>query len=217
MVNYSKINYINPQSLIPYERNTKKHPESQTKKLAKLIENYGFPESKAILVDEKLTIVTGHGRRLSAIAAGLKEVPYQIISDISDIDIQALRIADNAIAESDWDYELLKFEYEDLGKHNFDLDLLALDGNHLKQIESIISIDDEDKTIDFEEAFSKVQDGEKTPFSQMTFTVHDSQKEIIEDALKEAKTDPSFDKSDNANGNGSALYLLTHFYLNHVS
>lgn len=216
MAKYSKINYINPNELIPYERNTKKHPDSQLKKLTKLIENYGFPESKAILVDENLTIIAGHGRRLSAISAGLKEVPYQIVTDISEADAKAMRIADNAVAESDWDYELLKLEYQDLELDDFDLDLLALDDIHLEQIDLIVDYDDSDKTMDFEEAFNKVQEGDKTPFSQMTFTVHDSQKEIVDEALDKAKSDPSFDDSDNANSNGNALFVIAQHYLNHV-
>lgn len=135
MATYSKINYINPNELIPYEKNTKKHPDSQLKKLTRLIENYGFPESKAILVDENLVIIAGHGRRLSAIQAGLTEVPYQIVSDISEVDAKAMRIADNAVAESEWDYDLLKLEYQDLELDDFDMDLLSLDDAHLEFVE----------------------------------------------------------------------------------
>jgi DNA modification methylase len=145
-ITYSKINYIDPNELKPYHRNTKKHPDEQLKKLTKLIQNYGFPESKAILVDEDLTIIAGHGRRLSAISAGLKEVPYQIVSNISDADVKAMRIADNAVAESEWDYEFLKLEYQDLELDDFDMDLLSLDDIHLEQIE--LNFDEENNDFD---------------------------------------------------------------------
>jgi ParB-like chromosome segregation protein Spo0J len=135
MATYSKINYISPKDLKPYKNNTKKHPDTQIKKLVQLIENYGFPESKAILVDEDLTIIAGHGRQLASIKIGLKEVPYQIITDISEPDKKAIRIADNAVAESEWDYELLKIEYQDLEYEDFDLDLTCLDDVHLEKID----------------------------------------------------------------------------------
>lgn len=140
MAQYSKINYIDPHELKPYDKNSKKHPNGQIDRLSKLIENYGFPESKAILIDEDKIIVAGHGRRLAAIALGLKEVPYQVVTDISSADIKAMRIADNAIAESGWDYELLKEEYQDLELEDFDMELLSLDDSHLETME--IEFDD---------------------------------------------------------------------------
>ena len=138
---YSKINYINPSELKPYERNTKQHPDSQLTKLVKLIENYGFPESKAVLVDEQLTIICGHGRTLASIKAGLKEIPYQILTGASDADIKAMRIADNAVSESPWDYELLKLEYQDLELEDFDINILSLADEHYKEIEKMVDMD----------------------------------------------------------------------------
>lgn len=114
---YSKIAYINPKELNHYERNSKLHPRSQIQKLAGIIQKYGFPESKAVLVDKSLQIIHGHGRTLAAVEAGIKEIPYQIVTDISEKDIVAWRIADNAIQEYGWDSELLKedlYAFDDL-------------------------------------------------------------------------------------------------------
>ena len=150
---YSKINYINPSELKPYERNTKQHPDSQLTKLVKLIENYGFPESKAVLVDEQLTIICGHGRTLASIKAGLKEMPYQILTGASDADIKAMRIADNAVSESPWDYELLKLEYQDLELEDFDINILSLADEHYKEIEKMVDMDfgsDDSETVENE-------------------------------------------------------------------
>jgi DNA modification methylase len=149
MATYSKINFIEPEKLIPYDKNAKTHPDSQLTKLVRLIENYGFPESKAILVDEDLIIIAGHGRRLASISAGLKQVPYQIITNISEADKKALRIADNAVGESEWNYDFLKQEYQDLELEDFDMDLLSLDDIHFEamdlEIEKNNSDLDEDK------------------------------------------------------------------------
>lgn len=134
---YSKINYTSPSDLIPYEQNVKTHPEEQITKLAKLIENYGFPESKAVLVDEDMVIIAGHGRRLGAIKAGLGVIPYQVVTGLSEGDKRAMRISDNAVGESEWDYENLRLEYQELSLENYDINLLALDDRAIERIENL--------------------------------------------------------------------------------
>jgi hypothetical protein len=54
----------------------------------------------------------------------------------------------------------------------------------------------------------ELAEGDREPFRQMTFTVHDSQFEAIEAALKKAK-EAGGGKSDvNENSNGNALAAI---------
>jgi hypothetical protein len=48
-------------------------------------------------------------------------------------------------------------------------------------------------------------DGDRAPFRQMTFTVHDEQFEEIEAALKRAKSEGGGESAVNENSNGNAL------------
>jgi len=51
-------------------------------------------------------------------------------------------------------------------------------------------------------------DGDREPFQQMTFTLHDSQVEILKRAMEKAKTEGDFSDSPNENSNGNALTLI---------
>jgi len=61
-------------------------------------------------------------------------------------------------------------------------------------------------------AFGGLPEGEKSPFMQMTFTLHEEQVGQIEGALKAAKGQGPFD-SQNENSNGNALARICETYL----
>ena len=54
---------------------------------------------------------------------------------------------------------------------------------------------------------------EEPEYQQKTFTLHNEQCPIIEDALKEAKQDPLVDTGLNDNSNGNALTLICEQWL----
>lgn len=119
-----KIGYIEPEKLIPYEYNARKH-QSEVDYLCNLIKMVGFPDAKAIEVDRNMVIINGHGRRLAAMKAGMKKVPY-LIRDMPEETARAYRIADNKISDmSGWDYDLLQSEYMDLKELDIPLDDLG--------------------------------------------------------------------------------------------
>lgn len=58
----------------------------------------------------------------------------------------------------------------------------------------------------------ELDDGDRTPFRQMTFTLHDSQFEIVEQAIKKAKAE-GCDTSINDNSNGNALTKIAEAFI----
>ena len=109
----SKVQYIDPAKLIPYEYNARKH-NTEIEYLTNIIKKVGFPDAKAIEVDRNMVIINGHGRRLAAIKAGMTKVPY-IIRDMSEELARTYRIADNRISDlSGWDYDVLQMEFMEL-------------------------------------------------------------------------------------------------------
>lgn len=54
--------------------------------------------------------------------------------------------------------------------------------------------------------------GEKSPFQQMTFTLHNDQAEIVKGAIEMAKGIGPFDSSLNENSNGNALTRICEAY-----
>ncbi|MDJ1174884.1 ParB/Srx family N-terminal domain-containing protein [Roseofilum capinflatum] len=111
----------------PYEGNPRKHSEAQIQALASLMGRFGFHDSHAIAVDESGVVIWGHGRLLAAKRLGLKEVPVEVIPGLLEEEKQALRIADNAVAdESKWDLEKLQEELFTLSTTDIDIDLLRV-------------------------------------------------------------------------------------------
>ncbi|MEX2642137.1 MAG: site-specific DNA-methyltransferase [Acetobacterales bacterium] len=108
--------------LVPYARNAKQHPKRQIEALAKAIKEFGF--RVPVLVEADGSIIAGHGRVLAAEAAGLKKVPAIEVTDLSEKQVRALRIADNKIAElGKWDDKLLAVELGELQGMGVDLGL----------------------------------------------------------------------------------------------
>lgn len=94
--------------LVPYENNAKKHPDEQVAKLAKSIEKFGW--TQPITIWKNGEIIAGHGRRLAAIKLGLKKVPVVVRSDLTKVEADALRLADNRVASTEYDHNLLQQE-----------------------------------------------------------------------------------------------------------
>lgn len=103
-----KIEYIDVDLLRKYNNNAKDHPESQVNEIAKSIERFGFWQP--IAVDRNYVIVIGHGRMMAAKKLGIKQVPVTVIDDLTDDEINALRLVDNKLNESGWDFSALEAE-----------------------------------------------------------------------------------------------------------
>lgn len=117
-------NWIDPETVLPYERNAKQHTEKQIKNLVNSINRFGWQQDVVITSDNVLVI--GHGRRLAAMQIGC-ELPYHVIDknsdELTDEDIRELRIADNQTnAETGMDWDTLEAEIYDLSFDGFDFD-----------------------------------------------------------------------------------------------
>lgn len=102
------IEYIDVDLLRKYNNNAKEHPDTQVNEIAKSIERFGFWQP--IAVDRNYVIVIGHGRMLAAKKLGIKQVPVTVIDDLTDDEINALRLIDNKLNESGWDFSTLESE-----------------------------------------------------------------------------------------------------------
>lgn len=128
------------EKLIPYARNAKLHPEAQVRKIAASIREFGFTAPVLTRGDD---ILAGHGRVLAAEALGLDEVPTVDLSHLSPTQAKAYILADNRIAESPWDAEMLALELEELQGEGYDLDLTGFDQEEIENFLS--SFDDGEK------------------------------------------------------------------------
>jgi ParB-like chromosome segregation protein Spo0J len=166
--------------------------------VAAAIREFGF--RVPILAKSDKTIVDGHLRLKAAKKLGLEEVPVLLCDDMTDVQVRAFRLSVNKVSEfADWDSEMLRVELDALGVDGFDLELT---GFSLDEIQAL-SFDDEAET-----EMPELADGDKEPYQQKTFTLHEEQAAIVDDAITLARTNPLSDTGVNENSNGNALALI---------
>lgn len=151
------IEYKNPNDLLPYARNSKLHPKDQIDKIARQIDQVGF--LVPVIVDKDNVIITGHGRTLAAKALGLDKIPTLKLENLTEEQVNAFRIADNKVSESNWDLPALAFELGTLERLNIDLTLTGFD---LAEVKNILS------SFNGTELRPGVESGENNPTSEWT-------------------------------------------------
>lgn len=111
---------IKLEDIIPYKNNAKKHNRTQINNVAESIKQFGMVQP--LVLDKNNEIVIGHCRYEALKKLGEKEAPCVMADDLTEEQIKKLRNLDNKLNESDWDYDLLKFDIEDLDFSGFEVD-----------------------------------------------------------------------------------------------
>ena len=116
---------VNVNDLKTHPKNRNKHGQDQIERLAKLYSNHGIRHP---IIVSKLSgcIVAGHGRRLAAIRAGIKEMPV-VYQDFEDANSEYAFIqSDNAIALwADLDIPAINQDIDLMGS-DFNIDMLGI-------------------------------------------------------------------------------------------
>lgn len=181
-----KIKELELSKIKAYDKNPRKNDEA-VGPVAESIKEFGF--KVPIVIDKDNVIIAGHTRLKAAKRLGLKTVPCIIADDLTEEQVKAFRLADNKVGEiAEWDFSLLDCELAGI----FDIDMGSFGFDAL--------ISDENYGTDF-----SLADGDKSEICQMTFTLHDNQKELIEYAISTVKDDIE-ETFGNVNKNGNALY-----------
>jgi len=143
-----KIENVKVSELIPYERNAKKHEATQIKNVAESIKQFGF--AQPIVVDKNNVVIIGHCRLLASKRLKLKEVPVVRMEDLTDEDVQKLRLLDNKLNESEWDMDLLIEDIPTLDFDGFDIDWNLPESNYNSDENSNYNSDEENPFDDIE-------------------------------------------------------------------
>jgi hypothetical protein len=182
--------------LQPNPKNWRKHPEAQANALRGVLAEVGI--ASAVLARETpeggLMLIDGHLRTETLHNA---EIPVLVL-DVSEEEADKILATFDplgAMAESDADALRALLEDVETGSQELAdmLTALAEDAGVFNAAEAMAP---------------DLADGDREPFQQMTFTLHDSQVEILKRAMEKAKTEGDFSDSPNENSNGNALTLI---------
>ena len=127
-----QIEDVEIKDLIPYSKNAKKHDETQIKNVVESIKQFGF--AQPLVVDKDNVLIIGHCRLIAAKRLKMKTVPVLRMEDLTEDQVKKLRLLDNKLNESDWDFDLLGDELSDLDFSAFDLDWELPEENEELQI-----------------------------------------------------------------------------------
>ena len=139
---------------IPYANNARTHSKEQINKLRSIYRGIGYGDP--VEVDENFTILSGHGRVEAAKAEGMKELPYVMLTGMTEAEKKAYILAVNRSAlDAGWDEELLAVEIESLADMGFDMSLTAFDEKELAALYGANDNDIKDDDFDLTAALEK--------------------------------------------------------------
>ena len=119
--------------LTPYGRNARTHSAEQVAQVAASIREFGF--TNPILVDSGFGVLAGHARLQAASKLGLAEVPVIVLGHLTETQKRAYILVDNRLAlNASWDDEMLAGEVAALAEEQYDLDLLGFDQEDLDRL-----------------------------------------------------------------------------------
>lgn len=201
-----KDNFVNlpVDALTPYDKNARVHSDEQIDQIIASIKEFGF--TAPLIIDENNMILAGHGRFAAAKKMGLEFVPCIVLRHLSPEQKRAYVIADNRIAENaGWNKELLALELTELDIAEFNLSVIGFSDKELEKLlpsESAIT-----------DGMPELPEGEKSSYQQITFTLHNTQAEMVKAALAVAKKMRPFDETLNKNSNGNAIARVCEMFL----
>ena len=120
-----KIENTNILELHEYKKNAKKHDEIQINNVMKSIKEFGMVQP--LVIDQNNTIIIGHCRFRALKRLKWEEVPCVRIENLSENEINKLRLLDNKLNESEWDFDLLADQITEIDWSDFDIDWSILE------------------------------------------------------------------------------------------
>ena len=198
--------------LTPDPRNARRHNPRNVGMLEKALGEVGA--ARSIVIDEHGVVLAGNATIEAAARAGIEKV--QVVDADGETIIavrrtgltakQKTRLAlyDNRTAElADWDADVIA---DLLATERELLDGLFADDELARLTMTASAIDDA-------AAYGALPSEDRAPFQQMTFTLHDTQVQTINEATKIAKAQGAFVDSENENSNGNALARICETYI----
>lgn len=115
-----KIEQIAIEDIKPYLGNAKKHDETQIYNIMESIRQFGF--AQPLVVDKDNVLIIGHGRLEASKRLKIEQVPVVRMDELTQDQVDKLRLLDNKLNESEWDMDILRDEVPLLDFSDFNVD-----------------------------------------------------------------------------------------------
>jgi hypothetical protein len=206
-----KINQmVNIADYKPHPRNYNHHPPEQIEHLKKSLLKFG--QVRSVVVWNGF-MLAGHGIREAALILEWKQLRADVLQDDYPEHLALAYVAaDNELGNlANPDQSQLLALLQQVSAIDTEvIPAVGYDHEELAALAEQFEIPDDDE---WSGAFGNVPDADRSPFQQMTFTLHDDQVEIVKRAIDLAKSTYNFDGSPNENSNGNALAEICALYI----
>ena len=192
---------VKAADLVPNPKNWRTHPQGQQDALRGILAEVGYADALLAreLPDGSLMLVDGH---LRAETTPEQEVPVLVL-DISEAEADKLLLSlDPLAALAETNAVALDALLREVDTGSEGLQQMY---SELAEAADLYDVS--------EAAAPELADGDRAPFRQMTFTVHDEQHGVIEEAIAKAKKSGGESSEVNENSNGNALAFICQAYL----
>lgn len=192
---------VKASELAPNPKNWRTHPKSQQDALRGILAEVGYADALLArqLPDGSLMLVDGH---LRAETTPEQEVPVLVL-DINEAEADKLLLSlDPLAALAETNAVALDALLREVDTGSEGLQAMYAE---LAEAADLYDVS--------EAAAPELADGDRAPFRQMTFTVHDEQHGVIEEAIAKAKKSGGESSEVNENSNGNALAFICQAYL----
>jgi hypothetical protein len=197
-----RLEYRSPAELADNPRNWRRHPDAQLAALSDVIGEVGW--AGACLYNERTgRLIDGHARRKVALTQGADRIPVLVGEWDEAAEAKILATLDPLGAMATADAAALDALLRDVQTGSQAV------GHMLEEIATAAGVIPNIGAADLPD----LPTGDRQPFQQMTFTVHDDQAYTIKDALAKAKGDGGDTSDVNENSNGNALARIAEAYL----
>jgi hypothetical protein len=193
-----------------WKRNPRYSTASTASALAAQLAEFG--QYYEVLLDGN-GIIDGHQRVAAWAKAHGRDFVVTVKTaerNLTEAEREIFTLRNHAGAMGAWNFEELgNWDIDTLAIGGFGEEMLASLGQQQQFLMELLGKESQPLPTENEwgEAFDSLPDGERAPFQQMTFTLHDDQAESVKEAMQLAKSFGGFD-SENENSNGNALYLI---------
>jgi len=189
-----KIQYLPIKDIKLNPTNPRLIKDDNYKRLVKSLEDCpGLFDVRPCICSDRtgeLVILGGNMRYRAAKELKYKIVPVIVMKGLTEAQEKEIVIKDNGDTFGDWDFDLLS-GWDDLPLADWGV---PLPEDWLNPVDGIDA--------------PELKDGDRAPFIQMTFTLHDEQAEELNAALNKAKKEGGSTSAVNENSNGNALYFI---------
>lgn len=217
-----QIEVVDIDSLIPDDRNFNAGTDEGKQLIARSFREHGA--GRSVLLDMNNRLVAGNKATDGAREAGIRKViivdtaPDELVAvrrkdvDLDTAEGRKMALLDNLTQQVSlaWDADEIQTVSSEI--EGFDPSDYGFDPSQLE----VAGIGDDPNAgadvnpDDFGDTFN-LPDGEKSPFTQITFTLADAEAELIKGAIetiKQTEAYKSMETYGNNNSNGNAIYLI---------